>query len=159
VDEVKATELKLKSTAGSTLSPEIFISDDNIINTQDSVEIEMDQQEKVPLSSEAARTNENTNVNEVEKVTQQVPERRSERLKKDANLTTLEKTERAPQRKNLEGSPKIFNSVVVSSVDDISHISSDMGVVIDSDVFDTCNLLNDLEKARSDLYLKQLEKK
>jgi hypothetical protein len=157
VDEVKATELKLKSTTGSTLSPEIFISDDNIINTQDSVEIEMDQQEKVPLSNEAAKTNENTNVNEVEKVTQQVPERRSERLKKDANLTTLEKTERAAQRKNLEGSPKISNSFVVSSVDDISHISSDMGVVIDSDVFDTCNLLNDLEKARSDLYLKQLE--
>jgi len=96
-------------------------------------------------------------MNEVEKVTQQVPERRSERLKKDANLTTLEKTERAAQRKNLEGSPKISNSFVVSSVDDISHISSDMGVVIDSDVFYTCNLLNDLEKARSDLYLKQLE--
>jgi hypothetical protein len=79
------------------------------------------------------------------------------RLKKDANLTTLEKTERAAQKKNLEGNPKPSNSFAVLSIDDISHISSEMGVVMDSDAFDTCNLLNDLEKARNDLYLKQLQ--
>lgn len=157
LDGAKSNDLNLKSTVGSTLSPEIFIPDDTIINTQDSVEIDMDQQENVPLPSEATRTNDNANMNEVDRVAQQVRERRSERLKKDANLTTLEKTERAAQRNNLEGNPKSSNSFAALSVDDISHITSEMGILIDCDAFDTCNLLNDLEKARSDLYLKQLE--
>jgi hypothetical protein len=33
-----------------------------------------------------------------------------------------------------------------------------MGIVVENDSFETCNLLNALEIARNDLYMKQLEK-
>jgi hypothetical protein len=84
-------------------------------------------------------------------------DRRSERLKKDANLTTMEKVGKVAQKMNLEGNPQNPNSFSVLSVDEVIHISSEMGVVIEDDDFATCNLLKDLEIARNDLYQKQNE--
>lgn len=86
-------------------------------------------------------------------------DRRSERLKKDANLTTMEKVGKVAQKMNLEGNPQNPNSFSVLSVDEVVHISSEMGVVIEDDDFATCNLLKDLEIARNDLYQKQNEQK
>jgi hypothetical protein len=99
-----------------------------------------------------------TVVNGVEVHPQQIPERRrSERLKKDANLTTMEKIDRVAQKRNLEDNPSNSNSFSILSVEDIVNITSNMGIVIENSEFDTCCLLNDLENARNDLYQKQLE--
>lgn len=114
----------------------------------------MDQQLEEAIMTEP--TNQ-VGLNQMKKGSQHIQERtRSERLKKDANLTTMEKVEREAQKKNLEGNPSMSNSFSVLSVDDIVHISSEIGIVIENDNFDTCNLLNDLETTRNDLYLKQL---
>jgi hypothetical protein len=82
---------------------------------------------------------------EVIKEVQQVNMKRSERLKKDANLSTMEKVERESLEKNVEGNSQKTNSFVVLSSNDITHVTAKMGIVIDNDIFDTCNLLNDLE--------------
>jgi hypothetical protein len=111
VDGAKADDANLIAIAGSTLSPEIFLTDDVIINTQESVEIVMGQQETLPVSSEVGKTNVNDTMTETKNGVQQVPtRRRSERLKKDANLTTMEKIEKVVQKNNLEGNPKTSNS-------------------------------------------------
>jgi len=157
VDVTRSEDFTVKSTTVNTLSPEMFISDDNIINTQDSVEMEMDQQLNDAVMIEAAKQDVLASVNDVDKEAQHIQERRrSERLKKDANLTTMEKIGRVAQKKNLEGNPQKSNCFSVLSANDITHITSEMGIVIENDDFDTCNLLNDLETARNDLYLKQL---
>ncbi|XP_066331812.1 uncharacterized protein [Miscanthus floridulus] len=104
VDVTRSEDLTVKSTTVNTLSPEIFISDDNIVNTQDSVEMGMDQQLNDAVMIEAAKQDVLASVNDVDKEAQHIQERRrSERLKKDANLTTMEKIRRVAQKKNLEG--------------------------------------------------------
>jgi hypothetical protein len=84
--------------------------------------------------------------------------RRSERLKKDSNLTTKEKIEKAAQINNLEGNSTRANSFSVLSVEDIINVSSDMGIVLDDKDFDTFDLLKQLECARNELFLKQADK-
>lgn len=84
--------------------------------------------------------------------------RRSDRLKKTATLTTMEKTGVMAQKKNLEGNPQNSNSFAALTDNDIIHITSEMSIVVENDSFETCNLLNALEIARNDLYMKQLEK-
>jgi hypothetical protein len=84
--------------------------------------------------------------------------RRGERLKKDSNLTTKEKIEKAAQIKNLEGNSTRANSFSVLSVEDIINVSSDMGIVLDDKDFDTFDLLKQLECARNELFLKQADK-
>lgn len=129
-----------------------------LLSTLESVETVVGQQENLAKPDEADKTNTKDNVNKQRNDVQQGPtRRRSERLKKDTNLTTMEKTMKIVQEKNLEGNPKTSNSFAALSVDDISRISSKMGIAIDSNFFDTCNLLTDLEKARNDLYLKHLQ--
>lgn len=84
--------------------------------------------------------------------------RRGEMLKKDSNLTTKEKIEKAAQIKNLEGNSTRANSFSVLSVEDIINVSSDMGIVLDDKDFDTFDLLKQLECARNELFLKQADK-
>jgi hypothetical protein len=73
-------------------SPEIFISEDNIINAQESVEVDEGGQAIDDKGMEdAAQDNSEP---EVAVKDQQVQERRrSEKLKKDTSLTTMEKFE------------------------------------------------------------------
>jgi tetraacyldisaccharide-1-P 4'-kinase len=71
----------------------------------------------------------------------------------------MEKVGKVAQKKNLEGNSQNPNSFSVLSVDEVIHISSEMGVVIEDDDFATYNLLKDLEIARNDLYQKQSEQK
>lgn len=84
--------------------------------------------------------------------------RRSERLK-DTNLTTMEKNDRMAQKRNLEGNSKNPKPISVLPIDEIIHITANMGVAINSEDFETFDLIRDLEKARDDLYLKQCENK
>jgi hypothetical protein len=87
---------------------------------------------------------------------QQVQERRrSEILKKDTSLTTMEKTEIAGAKKNLEGNSLKSNSFAVLSIEEIIHTTSEMGVMLDVNDLATFDLLDDLETARNDLYQKQ----
>lgn len=156
-DIVDCVEAKDPPVMMNTLSPEIFMTDDNIINTQESVGQTEQPAEKVAMNESCVK--DTSIVVDDKKTSDQVlpAKRRSERLKKVDNLTTMEKTEIASKKRNLEGNSSKSNSFSVLAVDDVMHITSEMGVVIDNDVFDTCNLINDLETARHDLYLKQLE--
>jgi hypothetical protein len=81
--------------------------------------------------------------------------RRSERLKKITPLTNLEELEENVQETSLEGIYSNHNSFSVLLDDDITHITSCMGIVVDDNNFDTYNLIRDIEKARDDLYQKQ----
>lgn len=152
-------EKAVEASVTQNESPELFISDDNIIHTQESVDMEVDKivNDYVQVLSEAQVIPEVINM----KVDAQQGQgrRRSERLKKDSNSTTMEKVEKVAQKKNLEGNPSNSNSFSVLSVDEVVHITSEMGIVIEDDDFDTCNLLKDLEIARNDLYEKQIEQK
>jgi hypothetical protein len=137
----------------NTHSPEIFLSDDTIVNTQESEIMDIDggtQRGEVLLQSDYAVHSEEANP---------VQERRSERLKKITPLTNLEEMERNVQEANLEGIYSNYNSFSVLLDDDISHITSCMGIVVEDNNFDTFNLIRDLEKARDDLYQKQILKK
>lgn len=85
--------------------------------------------------------------------------RRSERLKKDTNLHTMDKVTRVAQKRNLVGNFKNTNSFSIVPVEEIASILADMGVIISHDDFDTFSWLKDLEQARDDLYLKQCDLK
>jgi len=85
--------------------------------------------------------------------------RRSERLKKDTNIHTMNKVTKMTQKQNLEGNSKNKNSFSLLPIEEIVTISADMGVIINHDDFDTFNLLKDLEQARGDLYSKQCKLK
>jgi hypothetical protein len=149
-----------KRHMGKVQSPEIFMTDDNIVNTQDSVQEEENNQ--IIKDSRLSEQNVNgfdTGVVSEPKVYQIPERRRSERLKKDTGLTTMEKLEKAGAKKNLEGNSKTTNSFSILSVDDIIHTTADMGIVVDSNNFATFDLINELENARNDLYHKQNEQK
>ena len=158
--EIEVTEIEKESmkTSGGSLSPEVFIPDDSIINTQERMEMDNNQQAKIDelnAVDEVKLLDGDSNDTKMED--QVIVKRRSERLKKDAHLTTMEKCEKEALKRNLEGNTHKNNSFAVLSNNDISHVAAEMGIVLENDVFATCNLLNDLEIARNDLYLKQLE--
>jgi hypothetical protein len=146
----------------SSLSPEIFIPNDNIVTTQASQLVENDGPESVIIHDE----DDSTKVSQQKMVTHQDDDdqladgrRRSERLKKDNNMTTMEKTDRMVQKRNLEGNSKKPVPISVLPVDEIMNISANMGVTINSENFDTFDLIKDLARARDDLYSKQVENK
>lgn len=92
-------------------------------------------------------------------VQQMIPQdrRRSERLKKDSTLTTKGKNERMAKKRNLEGTCSNQNMFSVLPVDDIVELTTNMGIDIDKDDFDTFDLFKHLECARYDLFTKQKE--
>jgi hypothetical protein len=123
------------------------------------VDLDIDHQMKTSIEVEPAKQDVRVDEGKINKVTLQIQERRrSDRLKKTATLTTMEKTGVMAQKKNLEGNPQNSNSFAALTDNDIIHITSEMGIVVENDSFETCNLLNALEIARNDLYMKQLEK-
>jgi hypothetical protein len=81
--------------------------------------------------------------------------RRSERLKKDTAISTMEKANMMAKKRNLEGNNVNTNSFSVLPVDDLLHSAADMGVVANSDNLETFDLLKTLEFARNDVYQKQ----
>lgn len=158
LDTIETEKATVELSATHTLSPEVFLTDDNIINTQESVELDVDLQTKNPGVIEADKQEVLGEVGKQDKEAVQIQERRSERPKKTANLTTMEKTGMMAQKRNLEGNSQNSNSFAALSNNDIVHITSEMGIAIENDNFETCNLLNALETARNDLYMKQMEK-
>jgi hypothetical protein len=52
--------------------------------------------------------------------------------------------------------PSNCNSFSVLPVEEIAHVTSCMGIIVEDDNFATFNLIKDLEKARDDLYQKQV---
>jgi hypothetical protein len=147
------------SKANPTLSPEVFITDDNIVNTQESGIVEDVMMKSATNNVGNAKEDLNKQVSKPVQHTkekdQQVTERRrSERLKKDTNQSTKEKTEKMALKRNLEGNPIKSNSFFVLPIEDIVHISTNMGIAVSDYTFDTFDLIKDLEKARDDLYLK-----
>jgi hypothetical protein len=147
----------------STLSPEIFIPDDNIVNTQESAGVELGSQEDTIIESVktvklAPDITLQESVHEApvlveEQVNQE--RRRSERLKETTSLHTMEKGEKLAKKWNLEGHSSSSNSFSILPVEEIVHTASDMGIVVKYDNFATFDLLKTLEMARDDLYVKQ----
>jgi len=124
----------------------IFISDDGIINTQGSAELEIDGNEK--------EVDNPTKEADAEMMEVQQDDKRSDRLKKTSTMTTSEKTLQMAKKRNLEGNPSRINSFSVLPIEEIMNVTSNMGVDLNENDFDTFNLLKDLEKARDDLYHK-----
>ena len=140
-------------------SPEVFITEDNIINTQGSTELDSDEPMKMTDLSTIAPNNSTSELGQEKLEIPPEDERRSDRLKKTTTMSTSEKTKMVTQKRNLEGNPKTnYNSFSVLPIEELVHVTADMGVALDENDFDTFNLLKDLEKARSDLYQKQSEK-
>jgi hypothetical protein len=142
-----------------SLSPEVFIPDDGIINTQGSIEMEVGENEKVTYLS-ALEMESLTKEVEAEKmeVWQDHERRRSDRLKKTTTMTTMEKNLKMAKKGNLEGNPSSFNCFSVLLIEEMVNVTSNMGIDLNENDFDTFNLLKDLEKARDDLYYKQINK-
>lgn len=150
----------IQETTNTSLSPEVFIPDDNIVNTQESNMMENDLPTTEVVNAEDISTKEKQAEKMIhqEDKDQMLNERRwSERLTKDTTLTTVEKNERMAQQRNLEGNSKKPTSFSMLPTGDIIHISANMGVNINHDDFETFELIRDLEKARDDLYMKQCE--
>lgn len=78
--------------------------------------------------------------------------RRSDRLKKDTAVTTVEKIEKVAKKRNLEGNSANSNVFSALPVDEIVQSAADMGVVVHNDDLETFDLLKTLELARDDLY-------
>ena len=142
----------IEKASHSVCSPEVFIPDDNIITTQESVGMEVDMES--PAGDVRVQLK---HMMEIDIATNQVQERRrSERLKKDTTLNIMEKVEKRAQKANLEGNSSNNNSFSVLPNEVIGAITSCMGIVVEEDDFDTFNLSKDLEKTRDDLYHKQI---
>jgi hypothetical protein len=133
-------------------SPEVFITDDNIVNTQESqpeVEAAIVNPDN-PMGDAPVK-------NKVKNNVQPQVTRKSERLKKNITLTTTEKNELMAKKRNLEGNSSNQNMFSALSLSNIAELSEDMGVSVDKNDFHTFNILTELECARNDLYKKQHE--
>jgi hypothetical protein len=127
-----------------SLSPEIFISDDHIVNTQESVEAEMNVSSKTDELQGIDGTSVPIPMKDPVVTSHQTLEmRRSERLKKDISLTTMEKNERMTKKRNLEGNTTQHNSFSALPIDDIVNITANMGVIVDENDSDTFDLLKE----------------
>jgi hypothetical protein len=125
----------------------------NVINSQESV-ITDDGGEKDGVMGDKMLVDKTSS--EDDKGKEDQPEcRRSERLKKDVLLTTMEKNDAMARKRNLEGNSKIPRNL--SDVDNsiLNSLAKNMGVVIQNENFATFDVLKDLESARNCLYAKQ----
>lgn len=92
-------------------------------------------------------------------ITQEPMRRRSDRLKKETTMTTMEKNERMARKRNLEGNQWVSNSFTALPIDVFSSITADMGVDTCGNCLETFNLVKNLEQARDDIYQRQNESK
>lgn len=125
---------------------------DNALNSQESV-ITYDGGEKNMVMVDKLLVDKVCPVEEMGKENQ--PERRrSERLKKEMLLTTMEKNEAMAKKRNLEGNPRMPRNL--SDVDNsvLNKLAKEMGVVTRNNSFATFDVLKDLESARNCLYSK-----
>ena len=153
----KSVEVQKSNNADKvSVSPEIFITDDNIVNTQESLALP----EEVPMEMEIPQDDQkslkgNRKVLEKTQAVHPIARRRSERLAKEITICTKEKTKMMAKKRNLEGICSNQNMFYVLPIDEMAELSSNMGVVIEPSNFGTFELLKDLECARHDLFIKQ----
>ncbi|XP_066343331.1 uncharacterized protein [Miscanthus floridulus] len=85
-------------------SPEFFITEDNIINTQGSTELDSDEPMKMTGLSTIAPNNSTSELGQEKlEIPPEDERRRSDRLKKTTTMSTSEKTKMVTQKRNLEG--------------------------------------------------------
>jgi len=139
-----------------SVSPEIFITDDNIVNTQESLALlEENPMEMEMLPDDQKSLEGDKKVVEKTQAVHPIARRRSESLAKEITIFTKEKTEMMAKKRNLEGICSNQNMFSVLPIDEMVELSSNMGVVIEPSNFGTFELLKDLECARHDLFIKQ----
>jgi hypothetical protein len=106
------------TSAPVTTSPEIFLPDDQIVNTQGSVasgeEIRSQEVTDGEIQDQAAERD----ISLIDTEAQPHERRRSERLKKDITMTTQEKNDFMAKKRNLEG-----NTIPKSMFSELSHDS------------------------------------
>lgn len=141
--------------SGISKSPEIFLTDDLIIHSQESLAGEATKPAMESDDKVLTVAGEEISKADAEPMCKLNVQRRSERLKKETTLTTKEKTEKITRKRNLEGNTSSCNSFSALPVEDVVSVSADMGVVLDKNDFATFDLLKDLETARHNLYEKQ----
>lgn len=134
---------------------ELDLYEEAIVHTQESViaDEEKLEHEEQPKSQEPAV---NTEVGIGNKLNNQEL-RRSDRLKKDIDVTIQEKNERMARKRNLEGT---YSHAIIFSdfpIENIKNLSSDIGIVAHKISFGTFNMLKDLENARRNLHAKTHE--
>ena len=129
---------------------EVEISEDAIVNTQESV---ISGKDTVEQDGQLKNLSQNED-DAKPKMKMQGEIRRSERLKNDIEVTTKEKNERMAKKRNLEGNPLATNMFSDLPVESIKCLSADMGIAVDNINFGTFNMLKDLEIARHNLHIK-----
>lgn len=134
------------------VSPEVFIPDDNIVQTQESLMAE--EGEEIP-GQEMLKQDDKAKEVEVE-IEEKIPEkRRSDRLRKELTKTTQERFEAMAKKRNLEG-----NSPPRNMFSDLSHtslydMSKKMGIIVDDNSFKSFDVLKEIESTRLNLFNKQ----
>jgi len=129
---------------------EVEISEDAIVNTQESV---ISGKDTVEQDGQLKNLSQNED-DAKPKMKMQGEIRRSERLKNDITVTTKEKNERMAKKRNLEGNPLATNMFSDLPVESIKCLSADMGIAVNNINFGTFNMLKDLEIARHNLHIK-----
>jgi hypothetical protein len=106
-----------------SMSLEIFIHDDTIINTQGSANMEGDDSKMVNgQNDEDKNPRPNDMIPEVVEIPPS-PSRKSDRLKKTTTLTTMEKNQKMAKKRNIEGNPSCSDSFSVLTINEVVNIS------------------------------------
>lgn len=106
-----------------SMSLEIFIHDDTIINTQGSANMEGDDSKMVNgQNDEDKNPRPNDMIPEVVEIPPS-PSRKSDRLKKTTALTTMEKNQKMAKKRNIEGNPSCSDSFSVLTINEVVNIS------------------------------------
>lgn len=123
-----------------------------LINSQDSELTEVGNDKAMVISNNLEAVVKTTLLEGGQSKNIQQNRRRSERLKKDVHLTTLDKYEALAKKRSLEGNSKKHQNI--SELDNImlDCLAKDMGVVVQDNGFATFDLIKDLETARNCLY-------
>lgn len=145
----KEAPIKADDIPSITISPEVFLSDDHIINSQGSTVSEGENTNlNVQPHPEATKQGRNKGMVQQEK-------KRSERLKKDIASSTQEKVEMMAKKRNLEGTTKSQSMFSELSHYAFSCISKKMGIQLNDGNDKSFDILKELEIARANLFQKQ----
>jgi hypothetical protein len=123
-------------------------------------ESDKDTQDITKLATEEEGEEEET-AGDAEMIQEERPTRQSQRLKEQGfgGIKIAEKAAMAVKKKNLEGNfSKHQNSFAVLSNNEIIDRSRKMGVRIENNIPEKCDILRELEKARANLCEKEIQK-
>lgn len=75
--------------------------------------------------------------------------RRSERLRKEIHLTTMQKVEATAKKRCLEGNPKDTSMIIAD--ESVKILAKSMGVMVQSNDFTTLDLIKNIKNAKESL--------